>query len=602
MLTVHGGSLATRLFAVQLAVILGLTVIAVAVLWVDARSDVEREAAARSLAVAQTIALDPWVERAVSEPTPSTDLQPYAAAIMAETSIDFITIMALDGTRFTHRDPARIGQKFVGTIDQALAGKPFTETYTGTLGPSVRAVAPIMDSSNDVVALVAAGVTVSTTEVAFGARIGIVIAAAATTAGVAALAAWLLSRYLRRVTWGHGAEEIGRMLAYYEGVLHSIGDGLLLQDAVGRIVLYNASAAEFLGLPAAGIGPGPTAVGELRLNVAVATLLSDSGDLSDEILITGGRVLVIDRYPVASQQLAAPAGRRRSGGRGSRRTWSGRNAPRRRDRLSPTQTRIGTVTSIRDRTKLQELTGELQTVTTLSDAMRSQTHEFANRLHTILALIELNRAGEAAEITRSELALSQRLTDRLVRTVDEPVVLALLLGKSAQAAQQGVHLELDLPEDLHFGVLEPRDLITIVGNLIDNALEAAQGSEHPRVTVALLTLPTEPGLAGTRCRAAAAATESSRLVIRVSDSGAGPPINALDRLLEFGESTKSSFGRGIGLALVKHSVTRLNGTLSVSGSRFTVSLPILESAGSAGTGGRDPEDGCCDDPRGGDGG
>ncbi|MDO9397184.1 MAG: PAS domain-containing protein, partial [Herbiconiux sp.] len=244
-----GGSIAARLFALQLLVIVGLTVAAVLLSWADARADVERDAAARGLAVAETLAQDPFVAAGVGSADPSAVLQPYAVEVMAATGVDFITIMSPDRIRYTHRDPAEIGREFLGNIDRALAGEAFTETYTGTLGPSVRAVVPVQDARGDVIALVSAGITVSATEVALGARIATVLGAGAVAVLLGALASWGLSRYLRRVTWGRGAEEMSRMFAYYEGVLHSIGEGLVLQDAARRVVLCNDRAAELLGLP-----------------------------------------------------------------------------------------------------------------------------------------------------------------------------------------------------------------------------------------------------------------------------------------------------------------------------------------------------------------
>jgi two-component system CitB family sensor kinase len=203
---VRGWSIAAKLFALQLAVIVALAVIAVALIWADARADVERDAASKTMAVSQTIANDPFVVGEVQADDPTEALQPYAVDVMREAGLDFITIMAPDRTRYTHPDPAEIGRGYLGNIDRALAGEAFSETYTGTLGPSVRSVAPVTDAAGEVVALVATGITVSTTQVALGARIATVIVAAAVMIALGALGAWLLSRYLRRVTWGRGAE------------------------------------------------------------------------------------------------------------------------------------------------------------------------------------------------------------------------------------------------------------------------------------------------------------------------------------------------------------------------------------------------------------
>lgn len=531
---IGGWSIATKLFVLQLVMIVALAAIAVVWIWADARADVERDAAAKSMAVAETLASDPFVHTALGTGDPSPRLQPYAEDVMAEAGVDFVTIMAPDRTRYTHRDPAQIGQQFLGNIDRALAGEPFSETYTGTLGPSVRAVVPIEDEDGGVIALVAAGVTVSNTQVALGGRIATVILAALAMIAIGAVGAWLLSRYLRRVTWGRGAEEMSRMFAYYEGVLHSIGEGLVLQDRSGAVVLYNDRAAELLGLPRREHRREEAIpLDRLDLAPAVAELLGRDDTVVDEIAITPTHVLVVDRDVIVS-----------------------RDRDRARDRGGAGAGRIGSVTTLRDHTQLQELTGELATMTTLSDALRSQAHEFANRLHTIIALIELDRAEDAAELASSELALSQALADRLLSAVEEPVLLALLLGKAAQASERGIAFEIDLPDRLEATSVPARDLITIVGNLIDNALDAASATPSPRVEVSVRATARE-------------------LRIAVGDSGPGP--RAGEHVFDLGVTTKRAAGHGIGLALVRQAVTRLGGRIHVSGSRFEVTLPTAQA-------------------------
>ena len=554
---IRGWSIAAKLFALQLVMIVALAAITVVWIWADARADVERDAAAKSLAVAETLATDPYVSTALGTTDPSSHLQPYALAVMREAGIDFITIMAPDRVRYTHPDPAQIGQEFLGNIDRALDGDDFTETYTGTLGPSVRAVVPV-ESDGDVIALVAVGVTVSNTQVALGARIATVILAALGMIGIGAIIAWVLSRYLRRVTWGRGAEEMSRMFSYYEGVMHSIGEGLVLQDRSNAVVLYNDRAAELLGLPRSerherrDEGAAPVPLADLALAPAVAEVLSRDDAVVDAIAITPTHVLVIDRDVIVARDRDRSRARRSD--RGSGAAAGGR---------------IGSVTTLRDHTELQELTGELETMTTLSDALRSQAHEFANRLHTIIALIELDRPADAVALASSELALSQALADRLLSAVEEPVLLALLLGKAAQAGERGITFEIVLPDRLEATSVPARDLITIVGNLIDNALDAAASTPAPRVEVAVEADP-----------------EAGELRIAVSDSGRGP--DAGDQVFALGVTTKPAAGHGIGLALVRQTVSRLGGDIRMHGSRFEVRLPVvLAHSPAAGNGASD---------------
>ncbi|MWV51063.1 GHKL domain-containing protein [Rathayibacter sp. VKM Ac-2803] len=523
------GSIAARLFVIQLLCILLVGAAAVVVLAIDARGRSGEEAAQRSLVVARTVADNPFVLEATEEADPSASLQPYAEEIMADTGVDFLTIMDPDRTRLTHRDRDQIGLPFLGTIAPALEGRTFTETYTGTLGPSVRAVAPILDADGTVVALVSAGVTLSAVDASFVSRVQVVAWGVLGAVALGGVGSWLLARYLRRVTGGRGPEQMSQVFAYYESVLHSVREGLLLVDDRGRLVLANDHALELLGLEGV---QTPIPVADLDIPEALRELLQADEPIADRLVVAHERILVVNERPAAS----------------------------------PGARPLGTVTTLRDRTELQRVSGELESMRTLSDALRSQTHEFSNRLHTIASLIELGRPQEALAFAAGELNLSQRLADRVLSSVQEPVIAALLLGKAAQARERGVELHLETHLEPGTQGFEPGDLVTVLGNLIDNALDAAASSaldREPWVEVYL-------GLG-----------DGGDLVLQVSDSG--PGVEEAADVFARGYSTKESdaFGRGIGLALVQQVVERLGGSIEVSrhvGAVFTVQLPLREGA------------------------
>lgn len=520
-------SVATRLFVLQFVAILALTGIGVAVVWADARREAEDDAALRSLAVAETIAHDPFVVEQLQVADPTSTLQPYAITISDSTGIDFITIMDTSGVRITHRNPEEIGGLFQGSIDSALGGSTFTETYTGTLGPSVRAVAPIWDDG-EVVALVSAGVTVSNAHVATGSRITLILWSALGALLIGGAGAWALSRYLRRVTDNRGPEDLSRMFAYYEGVLRSIDEGLVLIDTKGRLALTNVVAAEYLGLAPFDPQATPQPVRDLNVPEVLSDVMLRGDAVVDEIVVTERHVLVVNCEAVVTR-------------------GPGQDAPR----------FAGTVVTLRDHSRIEELSGELETSQTLAAALRSQAHEFANRLHTIIALIELGQPDEAMRLASSTLDVSQELADRLVRAIEDPVLVALLLGKSSQADEMDVRFDLHLPARVPASA-SARDLITIVGNLIDNALEAARATPAPAVRVLVEELDGE-------------------VLIEVSDSGAGPDPEFLGRIFDFGVSGKPGKGRGVGLALVRQAVRRSGGSIDVDGSAFTVCLPVRDS-------------------------
>ncbi|TFD19292.1 sensor histidine kinase [Cryobacterium sp. TMS1-13-1] len=532
-------SISRRLFFAHALFIVMLTLFVGTAFFVDARDRGYVETGNRMLAVATAIADSPLVLAASESADPSASLQPYALELSADAGLDFITIMAPDRTRWTHPTDTEIGRDYIGAIAPALSGTAFTEISTGTLGPSVRAVVPVTDADGTVRALVAVGTTTSNITIALNARLPSVLGLALGLLTSGSVVTWLLGRYLRRVTLGWGPEHLAQLFVYYDSVLHSVREGLVLVDLHGDLVLYNDQAATLLGIPprpAAGSFERPQALTALSLPPSLGDLLRSGRNAHDEIHVTGTRVLVVNQEPATA-----------SGNAGAR--------------AEP----MGFVATIRDHTDLQNLGSELQSMRTLSDALRAQTHEHSNRLHTIVSLMELGRTEQALEFATKDLELSQRLADEMVGSVDEPVISALIMGKSAQANELGITLTVTASGTLAQSGLSIQDLVTVLGNLVDNALDAAAGGEDPR-----------------RVSVTVSSTEQA-VVIEVADSGAGVALDVIDEVLRLGFSTKGTGtvggrGRGLGLALVRQAVLRLGGTLTIGrreGAVFTVTIPAI---------------------------
>lgn len=531
----HGWSIARRLFLAHALLILVLAAFVGTASFVDARDRGYSETADRMLAVATAIADNPLVLEASRGADPTGSLQPYALRVAADADLDFITIMDTDRTRWTHPTTSEIGKEYIGAVGAALAGEPLTEVSTGTLGPSVRAVVPVTDEQGAVRALVAVGVTTNNLTIALNARLPAVLGLSLALLAAGSIATWLLGRYLRRVTLGWGPEQLAQLFVYLDSVLHSVREGLVLVDPRGELVLYNDQAARLLGIPPrspaqAAVGGAPL-LAHLDLPASLGELLQSGRPARDEIHPTGSRVLVVSQQPA----LASSAGR-------------GKPAA------------MGSVATIRDHTDLQSLGSELQGMRTLSDALRAQTHEHSNRLHVLVSLMELGRIPEALEFATQDLELSQQLTDEMVNSVDEPVIGALLMGKAAQAHELGIALTVTASGSLAESGLSVQDLVTVLGNLVDNALDAAVSGEAPR-TVELAVRATKDAV-----------------VIEVADSGPGVPAEAEADVFRPGFSTKDpgSYGRGLGLALVRQTVARLGGSLVIGrrrGAVFTVTIP-----------------------------
>ncbi|MGW3496039.1 ATP-binding protein [Streptomyces sp. NPDC001020] len=520
-------SLAGQLFAMQ-AVLIAVLVAGYSLFtFVNDHNQARNAAGRQAMAVARSLADSPSVRAAIRTSDPTSMLQPYAMRVQQNTGVDFVTIMNPKGIRWTHPNPSLIGERFLGHTARALKGEAFNETYTGTLGPSVRAVAPIRDGDR-IVGLVSAGIKVETVSAQIQEQVTTLIGVAGGALVLGGIGTYVINARLRRSTHGMNATELSRMHDYHQAALHAVHEGLLMLDGRFRVALINDGGRELLGVSGEVVG---RSVADLGLPTPLTSALLSSAPRVDEVHLTATRVLVVTTSPV-------------SGGE-----------------------QRGTVVTLRDVTRLQSLMGELNSERGFTQALRSQAHEAANRLHTVVSLIELGREDEAVEFATAELELAQALTDQVFAAVNEPVLAALLLGKAAQANERGVELVVSQDSRIDDGLLLPslpaRDLVTILGNLIDNAMDAAQGSVGARVTVTAYSVGTE-------------------LVLRVSDTGAGVDPAHAEAVFERGWSTKPETdpaGRGLGLALVRQTVRRHEGTLTVSeaaggGAEFEARVPL----------------------------
>ncbi|MBL1076242.1 GHKL domain-containing protein [Nocardia sp. 2] len=492
-------TLAGQVFAVQL-VVLVLVIAAGAALAVLQQRRVQDDATRREVTdIAVTLAAAPSTAQAVRGPDPTARLQPITETIRKAAGVDFVVVMAPDRTRYTHTDPARIGQPFSGTIDRALAGETFTETFTGTLGPSIRAVTPVRDADGRIVALVSAGVTRSRIGDQVREQVPIILIAAGAGLLLATLGSLLLRRRLLRQTHGLAPSELRALYEHHDAVLHSVHEGLLVFDGNSdEAAVVNDQARRLLELP-----EGPVRRGDLPVSLQHM----DTGVVRDQMHVTPDRVLVVN------QDLVEHDGRT-----------------------------IGTVLTLRDHTELQDVMGELDSVRGFAEALRAQAHEAANRLHTVVTMVELGRPREAVSFATAELELSQALIDRLTGAVAEPAVVALLLGKVEKAAEYGV--ELTVTGDTALDATAPltaHEMVTLLGNLIDNALDAAGRDEDAWVEVAVTA-------------------DAAELYVRVADSGPGMSEEVFTRATERGYSTKTDH-QGLGLALVRRLVARHGGAL-----------------------------------------
>ena len=526
-------TLASRILALQIGIVLAVVAAgAVASVFV-ARQQLDRSYELRSLAVADSVAALPEVQRAVAADDPDSILQPLAEQIRIASGATFIVITDDHGIRFSHPNPARIGEMVSTDPEPALSGERFSGTQEGTLGVSVRGKVPIWGDDGTVIGMVSVGFLQD--------RIGSDLAAQIPTLGVyllaalalGALASVLLSRHVKSETFGLEPAEIARLLEQREAVLHGIREGIVAVDLDGRITLVNDEARRLLALGQDAVGkPVEDSLPRGRVrDVLLGTL-----DRPDQLVVTQGRVLVANRMPVYVRGEVT-----------------------------------GAVISLRDRTDLAEVTRELEGVRTVTDALRAQAHEFSNRLHTIVGLVELGREREAISLSTEDAVIHQELVETLLGRVADPTLSALLLAKAVVASERGVALRIADETQVAQELEDVRDIVTIVGNLIDNALDA------------VAAIPVRDA----RWVAVSVQVEDDTVRIRVHDSGPGVDPAAFDRIFEEGYTTKETGPqalRGLGLALVQQVVRRRGGEIVVEndgGAMFSVWLSRAAPAAAA---------------------
>lgn len=481
------------------------------------------------------------------------DFTDYLTAVKADYELDRLAVFSADALRGAEigsraSDPGETipatggpateeaAAEVLAAIDPdpVLSGRTVLQFVDGEAGGTLYAVAPVYSTppgeepaaDAEVAAVVATGLHADSIRADFAPQGRWIIGSGALTILMGTIAVWLASRGLKRVTGDYGTQELGEMLDFYSSVLQAVSEGLLLVDRNHGIVLHNTEAAELVGLPADATGD-PVRIADLELPGSLRELLVSGRWARDEIHYTDDHVLVVNQQPTEQ----------------SPDTW---------------------VTTMRDHTELQELSGELVSVRSFSESLRSQTHEYANRLHTMVSLIEIGHSDQALEFATREIDQMDRPADNLLGGFDHPVLSALLLTKLSQAKEAGIDLEVDTSGLTGGLAAEDRDLVTVIGNLLDNAFDAvSRAGTAPERRRVYLTI---------------SGAEERGYTVEVADDGPGIPEESVDQVFERGFSTKhdgveqdSGAGRtedgarGVGLSLVVQAVRRLGGAIDVRG-------------------------------------
>ncbi|MFC4004531.1 ATP-binding protein [Prauserella oleivorans] len=515
------GSLARQLLGWLLAIVFLLLGCVVVVSVIQSNSTFADNEGRKLLAVAENVAATPGVRVSLADPVNRDPLPIFAESARSLSGADFVTIADPSGRVLAAQDP-----------DQLRARLPLGEStvadgraWVGEIGDSLVAHVPVIGDDGRMVGMVAAGTATPGffEGIANRPSNALVLIGIATVLGVAG--ALLLAWRVKRQTLGLEPREITGLAEHREALLHGIKEGVVALDQQHRITLVNDQARELLALPRSCVG---AKVDELDLGERLRDVLTGRASGTEAIVLRAGRVLVMNRLPIERD---------------------GRT--------------LGAVATLRDRTELVTLREELAATSRTTDTLRAQAHEFTNRLHTIAGLIELGEYDEARNYVDLVSRAHDEWHEQVSARIADTAVAALLIAKSSLAAEQGAGMR--LTDDSALAAVDEQlsaDLVTVVGNLVDNALDALRGS------------------GGDDWVEVAIRQDSHAVSVVVRDSGPGVAPEIATEVFTHGFTTKAAEHggtRGLGLALTRQTCRRRGGSVTVhnaGGAVFTAVLPL----------------------------
>ncbi|MCF6138560.1 ATP-binding protein [Pseudalkalibacillus berkeleyi] len=509
-------SLQSKILGLVISIIVCVIILLAGVFAYWEKQETEEKMGQLALQAATTLSFMPTIKEAFDQPTPSEIIQPIALSIQQEVDAEFVVVGNKNSIRYAHPDPWKIGKQMVGgdNARALLNGEYYISKAEGTLGPSLRGKAPILNDNGEIIGIVSVGFLIEEINSAIVTKLIDIAGISLIVLLLGAFGSYMLARSIRKDTMGLEPFQIATLFRDREAILSSVKEGIISIDDQGNVAVMNQSAKMLLNID---FDTKNKPIEEVFPNTHMLRVLDTGQAESDQEMTLKDRVVIVNRKPILDDNRV-----------------------------------VGVVASFRDKTEVREMVNALSEVKRYSEDLRAQTHEYTNKMYVLLGMLQLGNVEEAVQIIQNEFQTSEYQNRIIFDQIKDDTVQAILLGKISKASEQKIEFRVD--EESSLEVIPPHinrsKLVTILGNLIDNAFEAVINEEPKQV----LFFATDLG---------------NEIVFEVTDYGPGIREGIMPYLFMRGFSTKQGEQRGYGLSNVREIVQELDGTLEVSGTAGT---------------------------------
>ncbi|WP_192458561.1 sensor histidine kinase [Musicola keenii] len=502
--------LGTSIILMVSAVIGSVLLVVYALLFFRISELTETHLKARAFAIARTVAMAPVVINDLKDIGDPMRVQRFSEEVRRRNHLLFVIVTDMDGIRHSHPEPDLIGRHFIGDdLYPALLGLENTAVNRGVLDPALRVFTPVLDENGKQIGVVAVGISLSSVQSVIDENRWIIPWTILFGALVGLLGTYFLVKALKRIMLGFEPFEISNLFEQRNAMLKQIKEGVVAVDTDLRITIINDEAKRLFNQHDGGerlaIGKD---ISHWPALMNLEKVVKAGNPQQDEEINFNGNLLLTNTVPVVVNGDI-----------------------------------IGAIATFRDKTEVGQLIQRLTGISYYADALRAQSHEFMNKLHVILGMLHLKYYPQLEEYILKTANNYQTEIGSIIRKVKSPVIAGFLLGKINRARDLGITLSISedslLPDTDDAQVTN--ELITVLGNLIENAMDAMAGLENREIVVTFHH-------------------RNNCLHCSVSDDGPGIPLDVQQHIYQEGFSTKGS-GRGIGLHLTKQSLEKIGGTI-----------------------------------------